>query len=112
MWDEREINFFDVVPKNRDYSNPVTPLESEILGRFGKEYFESPFIHGYHGYEYNGSYAKGAKRMIDHFGLQLQPAAKVLDVGCAKGFLLHDFFKHDPSLNLYGIDVSRYALGF
>jgi hypothetical protein len=43
--------------------------------------------------------------MLQYFGIQ--PYAKVLYVECAKAFLLYDLFKHDPFLNLYGIDVSK-----
>ena len=39
---------------------------------------------------------------------ELQPSDKVLDVGCAKGFLVKDLL--DQGIDAYGIDVSEYAL--
>jgi len=108
MPDEREVNLFNIKPKKRDYSHPVTPRETEVLGRFGKEYFESPFIHGFHGYEYTGFYSPGARNLIDFYGLQ--DGCKILEVGCAKGFLLHDLKELNPTFQVYGIDISRYAI--
>ena len=34
---------------------------------------------------------------------------KILDVGCGKAFLLYDFTKVVPDLEIHGIDVSEYA---
>ena len=33
---------------------------------------------------------------------------KVLDVGCAKGYLVYDF--HQAGIDAYGVDISKYAL--
>ena len=43
-----------------------------------------------------------------HFGLS--STSKVLDVGCAKGFLMHDLQQLIPGINVYGVDVSAYAI--
>ncbi len=34
----------------------------------------------------------------------------MLDVGCAKGFMLHDFKELMPNLTIAGIDISEYAI--
>jgi len=34
----------------------------------------------------------------------------VLDIGCAKGFMLHDFKQLIPELTVTGIDISQYAI--
>ena len=36
--------------------------------------------------------------------------AKILDIGCGKGFLLYDFLKVIPDAEIYGIDISEYAI--
>ena len=36
--------------------------------------------------------------------------AKILDIGCGKGYLLFDFLKVLPNAQIYGIDISHYAL--
>ena len=35
---------------------------------------------------------------------------KILDVGCGKGFLLHDLKSQNPKIEVTGIDVSAYAI--
>ena len=46
--------------------------------------------------------------MLDFY--PLKEKAKILDVGCGKGFLLYDFLKIRPDLDVYGIDISKYAI--
>ena len=42
--------------------------------------------------------------------LELRPEDEVLDIGCAKGFLLHDFKDKFPECAVAGVDVSVYAV--
>ena len=46
--------------------------------------------------------------MIDHYDLPASP--KVLDIGCGKGYFLYDFLKILPKAEVYGIDISEYAI--
>ena len=63
----------------------------------------------YGGYRYmEGRWEKVARAMVEHYGIK--PGDKILDVGCGKGFLLYDFTKVLPDLELYGIDISEYAI--
>lgn len=41
---------------------------------------------------------------------EFRPGDRVLDVGCGKGFLLYDFTKVLPGIEVHGIDVSSYAI--
>jgi len=41
---------------------------------------------------------------------QLAEDCAILDIGCAKGFLLHDFKELMPNCTIAGIDVSEYAI--
>lgn len=75
---------------------------------FGELYFDGPREYGYGGYRYDGRWIPVAKDMIAHFGLV--PGMKVLDVGCAKGFLVADLMRVCPGLEVYGLDISDYAL--
>ena len=34
----------------------------------------------------------------------------MLDIGCAKGFLLHDLRQVVPGVEVFGLDVSEYAI--
>ena len=47
-----------------------------------------------------------AKDIVNHFNLK--PGDRVLDIGCAKGFLVKDLL--EIGIDAYGIDVSEYAL--
>ena len=46
-------------------------------------------------------------RLAEYF---IGNASKILDVGCGKGFLLYDFLKVIPDAEIYGIDISDYAI--
>ena len=41
---------------------------------------------------------------------KLKSGSKVLDVGCKKGFLLHDLKELIPGIKIYGIEGSKYAI--
>jgi ubiquinone/menaquinone biosynthesis C-methylase UbiE len=76
--------------------------------KFDVEYFDGPREQGYGGYRYDGRWVPIAKRLVDHYGLKA--GDRVLDIGCAKGFLVHDLLAVLPGLEVYGLDISMYAL--
>ena len=45
--------------------------------------------------------------MIKYY--RLKNNSKILDVGCAKGFMIYDFKKNNPNLIVRGIDISNYC---
>ena len=67
---------------------------------------DGPREYGYGGYRYDGRWKPVAKDIIDHF--KLNKGDRVLDIGCAKGFLVKDLL--DLGIDAYGVDVSEYAL--
>lgn len=79
-----------------------------VSRQFGKMYFDGPRDYGYGGYKYDGRWVQVAKDMIAHFGLE--PGMRVLDVGCAKGFLVKDLRDALPGLEVIGLDISDYAI--
>lgn len=107
-----EINLLETYPNiNRDVDwrkKNVTMAHRKIASQFGKEFFDGDRLTGYGGYQYDGRWVKIAERLRDHYGLTAQ--SKVLDVGCAKGFLLHDLRKAIPGITVAGIDISQYAV--
>ena len=84
------------------------PEVVRISKQFGEMYFDGPRDYGYGGYKYDGRWVPVAKDMIEHF--DLKAGDKVLDVGCAKGFLVNDLVDALPGLHVYGVDISEYAL--
>ena len=77
-----------------------------ISREYGEIYFDGPREYGYGGYRYDGRWQPVAKDIVEHFGLK--KGDRVLDVGCAKGFLVKDLLA--LGIDAYGIDVSHYAL--
>jgi len=87
----------------------VKEWDREIARQFGKDYFDGDRLHGYGGYSYHPQFWQATvKRLRDYYGLARD--ASVLDVGCAKGFMLYDFKQLVPSLTVAGIDISQYAI--
>ncbi len=83
----------------RDCSRDVTDDYLE----FGQDYYDNPDVpQGFGGYKYDGRYAACAKQIH-----ALIPFQNILDFGCAKGYLLYEFYK--LSKNVIGIDISNYA---
>lgn len=89
-------------PRAGDPANRAAAL------KFGAEYFDGTREQGYGGYYYDGRWVPIARDIVAHFGLR--PGDRVLDVGCAKGFLVKDLMAVCPGLSAYGLDVSEYAL--
>ena len=111
------IDFLSVVHKStkRDYLARVNDSEfpknkaADLAKKWDFDYWDGDRRINYGGYKYmEGRWEKVAKLMIDHYGLKA--GDKVLDIGCGKGFLLYDFTKILPGIEIYGIDVSKYAL--
>lgn len=86
-------------------------VEHQLLNvarQFGKEYFDGDRLYGYGGYHYHPRFwTDTVRRFRDHY--QLADDASVLDVGCAKGFMMYDFKKLMPNMTIAGIDISQYA---
>jgi protein-L-isoaspartate(D-aspartate) O-methyltransferase len=96
----------------RDYVARVVEHDkaesAAIAGQFGADYWDGDRRYGYGGYRYDGRWLPVAQAMASHYALT--PGQRVLDVGCGKGFLLHEFTRAVPGVDVAGIDVSAYAL--
>ncbi len=108
----REVNLLRAIPRiKRNVQARQDGKNSEVIQiakEFGEMYFDGPRDYGYGGYGYDGRWVPVAKDMIDHF--RLKPGDRVLDVGCAKGFLVKDLLDSLPGLEVFGLDISEYAL--
>lgn len=96
----------------RDYLERVVGADkaecAAVAKRFERDYWDGDRKHGYGGYYYDSRWFPIAQALARHY--QLRPGQRVLDVGCGKGFLLHELARAVPGLEVAGIDISRYAL--
>ena len=96
----------------RDYIARVTeyPIEqaAEKAKAFGFDYWDGDRKTGYGGYRYDGRWRKVAEAMVNHYGIK--SGDKILDIGCGKGFILHDFSQIVPGVKITGVDISNYAI--
>jgi ubiquinone/menaquinone biosynthesis C-methylase UbiE len=105
-----EINLLRSLPKGsrnvKARESAKTEEHIRISREYGEMYFDGPREYGYGGYRYDGRWIPVAKDIITHF--DLKPGDRLLDVGCAKGFLVKDLLA--LGIDAFGIDISEYAL--
>ena len=81
----------------------------KISKKYGKDYWDGDRRYGYGGYYYIKNYHSYlAKKLITDY--QLSSNSKILDIGCGKGYLIYELSKLLNSKNVYGCDISRYAI--
>ncbi len=71
----------------RDYVGRMTDNKTEcmkIAKKYGEEYWDGDRKYGYGGYKYDGRWKIVAEQLIEAYNLKKN--AKILDVGCGKGF--------------------------
>ncbi len=108
----QEINLLDGYPAAKrpidERARLITPEHRAVAREFGRDFFDGDRLHGYGGYNYHPRFwTETVRRFRDHYGLK--PDASVLDVGCAKGFMMHDFKLLMPGMTIAGLDISEYA---
>ena len=105
-----EVNLLKSLPQSKRNvemrENKKSDEHIRISRLYGKEYFDGSRDYGYGGYKYDGRWKPVAKDIINHF--RLNKGDKLLDIGCAKGFLVKDLC--DLGIDALGIDISQYAL--
>jgi ubiquinone/menaquinone biosynthesis C-methylase UbiE len=106
-----EVNLLNSLPKIvRDVAARRANKDANrsLALKFDVEYFDGPREQGYGGYHYDGRWVAVARNIINHF--RLKPGDRVLDIGCAKGYLVNDLMGALPGLEVWGLDISHYAL--
>lgn len=108
-----EIDLMENYPKaNRDLTKRLEEKTAEdraLARKFGKEFFDGDRSHGYGGFNYNPRFWEPVVPTFKEF-YNLDANSKILDVGCAKGFMLYDFQRLIPGISIQGIDISEYAI--
>ncbi len=109
----REVNLMINYPRSKrnvEERGATKTEEDRVVARlFGKEFFDGDRKTGYGGFNYHPRFWQPVVPTFKKFyGLTDQHS--VLDVGCAKGFMLYDFITLIPGIKVKGIDVSEYAI--
>jgi len=86
-----------------------TEEDRALARQFGKEFFDGERRTGYGGFNYN---ARFWEPVVPDFQAHwnLKAGDSLLDVGCAKGFMLYDMQRLIPGLEVHGVDVSAFAI--
>ncbi len=109
----QEIDLLVNYPKtNRDVKErgaSKTEEDRAIARKFGKEFFDGDRRYGYGGFSYHPRFWQPViPTFQEHFGLTAE--SSVLDVGCGKGFMIHDMAGLIPGITVKGVDISEYAI--
>ena len=109
----QEIDLLKNYPKTkRDLSNREknkTEEARKIAREFGKDFFDGERKYGCGGFNYSPKFwSKVVEDIANYYSLK--DGSKILDVGCAKGFMLYDFFNLKRNFDLHGVDISAYAI--
>ena len=109
----REIDLLVNYPRTkRDLTKRAaekTEEDRRIARQFGKEFFDGERRYGYGGFYYDPRYWQPVVPTFQEY-YRLTKDSSILDVGCAKGFMLHDFAELIPGVKVEGIDISEYAI--
>lgn len=106
-----EINLLHTYPRSKrnvTARHAEQTLQRDVAMQFGREYFDGDRTQGYGGYRYDGRWIPVARTFCEHW--DLKPGDRILEIGCAKGFLVKDLLQACPGLHVVGLDISQYAL--
>ncbi|GHF80447.1 class I SAM-dependent methyltransferase [Thalassotalea marina] len=108
-----EIDLLKNYPKAKrntsERANVITEADREIAREYGEAFFDGDRTHGYGGFHYAPRFWQPViPDFIEHFSLSGNE--KILDIGCAKGFMLYDLKQALPQTHLVGLDISEYAI--
>ena len=106
-----EIDLLDSLPRSKrplGQRAEVSELDKKLSWKLDQEYFDGTRAQGLGGYYYDGRWKSVARRLAEHYDIGRE--SSVLDIGCAKGFLLHDFMEEYPGITVAGLDISSYAI--
>jgi SAM-dependent methyltransferase len=108
------VDFFLPLHRNtkRDYVGRVTEFPKAEAAKkarqWGADYWDGDRKFGYGGYRYDGRWLSVAQEMARHYGIKA--GDRILDVGCGKGYLLYEFTRAVPGVEVAGLDISDYAI--
>jgi SAM-dependent methyltransferase len=109
----QEIDLLTNYPKTKRNLDERLAAKNEvdraIARQFGHEFFDGDRNQGYGGFKYMSRFWQPVVPTFKDYW-QLTGGSSLLDVGCAKGFMLHDLKELIPGITVKGIDISQYAI--
>ena len=109
----KEIDLLENYPKAKRNLDERLASKNEIdravAREFGREFFDGDRNHGYGGFNYMPRFWQPVIPTFKEYW-NLTPDSSLLDVGCAKGFMLHDLTSLIPGITVKGVDISEYAI--
>jgi len=76
----------------------------------GKDYYDGDRENGYGGFKYDGRWANIMPKIIKRY--QLTNNSAVLEIGCKKGFFMHDLKQALPRIKVRGIENHPYPIEY
>lgn len=110
----KQIDFLQKynMSSKRDYVGRVTQYDkaacAEKAKQWGRDYWDGERQYGYGGYKYDGRWLPLARQIAEYYGIKA--GDKILDVGCGKGFMLYEFTRAVPGVEIAGLDISQYGI--
>jgi len=96
----------------RDYLERMTNRKVEcmkVARKYDFDFWDGERRFGYGGYKYiPGRWESFAKKLIKDYSLS--NSSSVIDLGCGKGYVLHEIKKLLPRIEILGLDISEYAI--
>ena len=109
----KEIDLLINYPKTKrnleERAASKTDADRAIARQFGREFFDGDRNHGYGGFNYMPRFWQPVIPTFKEYW-NLSSNSSLLDVGCAKGFMLHDLTELIPGITVKGVDISKYAI--
>ena len=88
-----------------------TEADRSIARQFGRDFFDGDRNHGYGGFKYFPRFWQPViPTFQEYWGLNRN--SSILDVGCAKGFMMHDLAQLIPGITVKGIDISEEMISY
>ncbi|MBF0371891.1 MAG: class I SAM-dependent methyltransferase [Alphaproteobacteria bacterium] len=103
-----DIGYFDPTVDRRIPRGFRTLKQRLIAFELGREYYDGARENGYGGFRYDGRWARLLPPIIERYGLTA--SSSVLDLGCKKGFFMHDLAEALPGITVKGVENHPYPI--
>lgn len=108
----RKFNLLSEYPTSKSirYVGPnLRTIKHRIIAsERDREFYDGDRNFGYGGFKYDGRWKKIARKICEEY--KLDNKSSFLQLGCEKGFLLHDLKNLFIDINVSGVETSDYAI--